>query len=112
MPAEGRRSGPLDAVDAPGTLAAEPARLSDRGKARSSVRNPWSRHARWRLSMIRKILFAATALASAAALPMMAQAQSGKDSVVVGMALEPPGLDATAGAAAAIGEITDYNIYE
>jgi peptide/nickel transport system substrate-binding protein len=62
--------------------------------------------------MIRKILFAATALVSAAALPMMAQAQSGKDSVVVGMALEPPGLDATAGAAAAIGEITDYNIYE
>ena len=35
-----------------------------------------------------------------------------KDSVVIGMTLEPPGLDATTGAAAAISEITDYNIYE
>jgi peptide/nickel transport system substrate-binding protein len=35
-----------------------------------------------------------------------------KDSVTIGMALEPPGLDPTAGAAAAIGEITHYNIFE
>ncbi len=35
-----------------------------------------------------------------------------KDSVTVGMTLEPPGLDPTAGAASAIGEITHYNIFE
>ena len=35
-----------------------------------------------------------------------------KDSVTIGMALEPPGLDPTTGAAAAIGEITHYNIFE
>jgi peptide/nickel transport system substrate-binding protein len=37
----------------------------------------------------------------------------GKDSMVLGMALEPaPGLDPTTGAASAIAEITHYNIYE
>jgi peptide/nickel transport system substrate-binding protein len=41
-----------------------------------------------------------------------AAAQAKKDSVVLGMALEPPGLDPTAGAAAAIGEIVHYNILE
>ena len=35
-----------------------------------------------------------------------------KDGIVIGMALEPPGLDPTAGAAAAIGEIVHYNIFE
>jgi peptide/nickel transport system substrate-binding protein len=35
-----------------------------------------------------------------------------KDSVTIGMVLEPPGLDPTTGAAAAIGEITHYNIFE
>lgn len=35
-----------------------------------------------------------------------------KDSVVVGMRLEPPGLDPTTGAAAAISQITLYNIFE
>ena len=35
-----------------------------------------------------------------------------KDSVVIGMGLEPPGLDPTTGAAAAIGEIVHYNILE
>ena len=35
-----------------------------------------------------------------------------KDSVTIGMTLEPPGLDPTSGAAAAIGEITHYNIFE
>ncbi|MDM0113882.1 ABC transporter substrate-binding protein [Variovorax sp. J22R133] len=45
-------------------------------------------------------------------LPPAAFAQSRKDAMVLGMALEPPGLDATANAAAAIGEITLYNIHE
>jgi peptide/nickel transport system substrate-binding protein len=35
-----------------------------------------------------------------------------KDSIVIGMTLEPPMLDPTAGAAAAIGEVTYRNIFE
>ncbi|MBV9287999.1 MAG: ABC transporter substrate-binding protein [Hyphomicrobiales bacterium] len=35
-----------------------------------------------------------------------------KDTVTIGMVLEPPGLDPTTGAAAAIGEVTHYNIFE
>jgi peptide/nickel transport system substrate-binding protein len=35
-----------------------------------------------------------------------------KDSVVLGMVLEPPGLDPTTAPAAAIGEIVHYNIFE
>jgi peptide/nickel transport system substrate-binding protein len=54
-------------------------------------------------------LLAGTPLA--AALPE-AIAQARKDSVVIAMVLEPPGLDPTAGAAAAIGEIVHYNILE
>ena len=46
------------------------------------------------------------------ALPQAALAQGRKDSVVLAMALEPPGLDPTAGAASAIAEITQYNIFE
>jgi peptide/nickel transport system substrate-binding protein len=40
------------------------------------------------------------------------QAQPKKDSAVLAMALEPPGLDPTLGAASAIAEITLYNIFE
>ncbi|HSW04201.1 ABC transporter substrate-binding protein [Aquabacterium sp.] len=57
-----------------------------------------------------------TALALPAALglsPWMAQAQAKKDTLVLAMTLEPtPGLDPTAGAAAAIGEVVLYNIFE
>jgi peptide/nickel transport system substrate-binding protein len=53
----------------------------------------------------------------AASLPLAgmapgALAQRRKDSVVLGMVLEPPGLDPTSGAAAAIGEIVHYNVLE
>jgi len=42
-----------------------------------------------------------------------AHAQSRKDTLVLGMTLEPaPGLDPTAGAASAIAEVTLYNVYE
>ena len=41
-----------------------------------------------------------------------AQAAGRKDSVIVGMILEPPGLDPTTAPAAAIGEIVHYNIFE
>ena len=35
-----------------------------------------------------------------------------KDSVTIGMALEPPGLDPTSKPASAIGEIVQYNVFE
>ena len=41
-----------------------------------------------------------------------ALAQSKKDTLVLGMVLEPPGLDPTAAPSAAIGEIVHYNIFE
>ncbi len=47
----------------------------------------------------------------AAAVPAV-WAQSRRDSVVLGMVLEPPGLDPTIAPAAAIGEIVHYNILE
>jgi peptide/nickel transport system substrate-binding protein len=50
------------------------------------------------------------ALATLAQLP--AFAQSRRDAIVLGMTLEPPGLDPTAGAASAIAEIVHYNVLE
>ncbi|MGY3081051.1 peptide/nickel transport system substrate-binding protein [Bradyrhizobium sp. LM6.10] len=61
--------------------------------------------------MLRKLSIVAFAAALAAA-PLPVLAQSKKDSVVMAMALEPPGLDPTNAAAAAIAEVTLYNIYE
>ncbi len=56
---------------------------------------------------------AALVIALGAAGPGPASAQPRKDSVVLGMTLEPaPGLDPTAGAASAIAEVTLYNVYE
>ena len=40
------------------------------------------------------------------------QAQARKDAAVIGMTLEPPGLDPTTAPAAAIGEIVHYNVLE
>ena len=42
----------------------------------------------------------------------LAWAQKKKDSLVLAMTLEPPGLDPTAGAASAIGEVVLYNVLE
>lgn len=53
-----------------------------------------------------------TSAALAAGLPQFALAQNRKDAMVLGMTLEPPGLDPTANAASAIGEIVLYNILE
>lgn len=61
--------------------------------------------------MLRKLSIVALAAALVAA-PLPVLAQSKKDSVVMGMTLEPPGLDPTNAAAAAIAEVTLYNIYE
>ena len=57
---------------------------------------------------------AALALACVAfALPQIASAQAKKDSVVLGMVLEPaPGLDPTVAAAAAIGEVVHMSVLE
>ena len=60
----------------------------------------------------RTILSTAALAVVPLALPQTALAQGRKDAVVLAMALEPPGLDPTAGAASAIAEITQYNIYE
>jgi peptide/nickel transport system substrate-binding protein len=51
-------------------------------------------------------------VAAGAALLSFSALAAPKDSVTIGMVLEPPGLDPTAGAAAAIGQITHYNIFE
>ena len=61
----------------------------------------------------RRTVLTSAALATVPlALPTGALAQSRKDSVSLAMALEPPGLDPTAGAASAIAEIVQYNIFE
>ena len=44
--------------------------------------------------------------------PTAALAQAKKDTLVLAMTLEPPGLDPTAGAAAAIAEVVQYNLLE
>ena len=52
-------------------------------------------------------------IAVAAALAAFPALAAPKDGVTIGMTLEPtPGLDPTSGAAAAIGEIVHYNIFE
>ncbi|UCE30123.1 MAG: ABC transporter substrate-binding protein [Burkholderiales bacterium] len=61
--------------------------------------------------MFRKLAVLLTCAAALAA-PFGTSAQANRDSVVLAMTLEPPGLDPTAGAAAAIAEITLYNIFE
>ena len=57
-----------------------------------------------------------TAINLAMGLPLAASldavAQTKKDTLVLAMTLEPPGLDPTAGAAAAIGEVVHYNLFE
>src|SRR5438876_12429970 len=61
--------------------------------------------------MLRKLsVFAFVAALAAARPPSLAQGK--KDGVVMGMTLEPPGLDPTTAAAAAIAEVTLYNLYE
>jgi peptide/nickel transport system substrate-binding protein len=60
---------------------------------------------------VNTLIAAALALAGTAA-PFDTQAQARKDSLVLGMVLEPPGLDPTTAPAAAIGEIVHYNVLE
>jgi peptide/nickel transport system substrate-binding protein len=60
----------------------------------------------------RHVLATAASSTAMSSLPLAALAQSKKDSVVLAMTLEPPGLDPTAGAASAIAEIVHYNVFE
>src|ERR1700730_7503066 len=62
--------------------------------------------------MFRKLVLLTAAMTALSFLPQSASAQGKKDSVTIGMTLEPPGLDPTSGAAAAIAEVTLYNVYE
>lgn len=60
----------------------------------------------------RDLLSTAAAAGLPLAVPELAWAQGKKDQLTMAMALEPNGLDPTAGAASAIAEITHYNIFE
>ncbi len=64
----------------------------------------------------RTVLKHSATVAAIASIPLAASqsalAQHRKDSMVLAMALEPPGLDPTAGAASAIAEIVQYNVLE
>lgn len=60
----------------------------------------------------RSVLATGALAAIPLAAPVGALAQNRKDAVVLAMTLEPPGLDPTAGAASAIAEIVQYNIFE
>ena len=63
--------------------------------------------------MLKRRDFALTLPALATLAHAPAFAQSRKDSIVLGMTLEPtPGLDPTAGAASSIGEVVLYNVFE
>ena len=60
----------------------------------------------------RSILATGAIAAVPLAAPWGALAKTSKDTVVLAMTLEPPGLDPTAGAASAIAEIVHYNVFE
>jgi peptide/nickel transport system substrate-binding protein len=65
------------------------------------------------MTLSRRQLGQAAALLALPGLGLDAFAQRAKDSLVLGMVLEPsPGLDPTTAAAAAIGEVVHYNILE
>jgi peptide/nickel transport system substrate-binding protein len=60
----------------------------------------------------RTILSTGAWAALATTAPLEAMAQGRKDAVVLGMTLEPTGLDPTAGAASSIAEVVQYNVLE
>lgn len=64
------------------------------------------------MTLRRRTLAQAAALMALPLATHEALAQRRKDAVVLGMVLEPPGLDPTTAPAAAIGEIVHYNILE
>ena len=71
---------------------------------RGSANRVWSRFGR--------ALLAVALLLGLAALPAVVQAQTSRDRLVLGLPLEPPNLDPTSGAAAAVDEVVYANIFE
>jgi len=61
---------------------------------------------------MKKLLQVAAASVAVLMFAAPVQAQTHKNSLTLAMTLEPPGLDPTAGAASAIAEIVQYNIFE
>jgi peptide/nickel transport system substrate-binding protein len=64
------------------------------------------------MKLHRRAVVAVVVVAAATLSVPLAVAQSKKDSVTLAMVLEPPGLDPTIAAAAAIGEVVHYNVLE
>jgi peptide/nickel transport system substrate-binding protein len=64
------------------------------------------------MTISRRTLNTLLAVAPLAAAMPAAWAQRSRDNLVLGMVLEPPGLDPTVAPAAAIGEIVHYNVFE
>ncbi|MDB6001402.1 MAG: transporter substrate-binding protein, partial [Rhizobacter sp.] len=64
--------------------------------------------------MLKKLSLVSALLAACVLVmtPLAASAQNNKNAVVIGVTLEPPGLDPTAGAASAISEVVLYNVFE
>ena len=60
----------------------------------------------------RDFALSSAAIATLGQMPLAVLAQSKKDTLTLGMTLEPTGLDPTAGAASSIAEVTHYSIYE
>ena len=60
----------------------------------------------------RDFALGSAALATLSQMPVAALAQSKKDTLILGMTLEPTGLDPTVAAASSIAEVTHYSIYE
>ena len=58
------------------------------------------------------LLLPAVVAATLAVGPLSAHAQAGKSTAVLALVLEPPSLDPTVAAAAAIGEVVHYNVLE
>ena len=65
-----------------------------------------------RRAFTQSITLASVAAASLASLPLPILAQNKKDTLTLGMTLEPTGLDPTGGAASAIAEVVLYNVFE
>jgi peptide/nickel transport system substrate-binding protein len=63
-------------------------------------------------SHLARRLFLGAAAAALLVVVGSSPAQAARPNLVVGMTLEPPGLDPTAGAASAIAEIVHYNVFE
>src|SRR5262245_9882554 len=64
------------------------------------------------MNLHRRAAAAVVVVAAATLAAPLALAQGKKDSAVIGMVLEPPGLDPTIAPSAAIGQIVHYNIFE